>query len=197
MSNAGGMSTVTRYTDMLAGNTTWNPWEPTGAYDALSTVTLSTNTASITFAGIPQGYKHLQIRMLTRTNGSQPSWQSMRFNGSTTGYNNHILQGDGSSASAVYENLGDRINLAQTIGSTGTANAFGVCVLDILDYANTNKYKTTRNLEGWDANGSGAVILRSGLWQNTASINEITLGPQNFGGTNYVQFSQFTLYGVR
>jgi hypothetical protein len=34
------------------------PWSPEGAHDALATVTLSASAASITFAGIPSGYKH-------------------------------------------------------------------------------------------------------------------------------------------
>jgi hypothetical protein len=179
---------------MLAGNSVILP----GSYDAIGTVTVGAGGQStVSFTSIPGTYKHLQLRMLTRTNGSQPSWQSIRFNSSTTGYNNHTLEGNGSTASAGYENLVDRINLGQTIGSSGLANAFGLCIVDILDYANTNKNKTIRDLEGWDANGSGAVILRSGLWQNTSAITEITLGPQNFGGTIYSQYSSFALYGIK
>jgi hypothetical protein len=65
--------------------------------------------------------------------------------------------------------------------------------MDILDYANTNKFKTTRTLEGYDANGSGNVSLTSGLWQSTSAINSITITAV---GT-FNQYSQFALYGVK
>lgn len=63
MSNAGGMSTVTRYTDMLAGNSFWNPWSPSTDYDSIATTTVGAGgAASITFSSIPSTYQHLQIR---------------------------------------------------------------------------------------------------------------------------------------
>ena len=41
---------------------------PVGAYDALATVTVgSGGVSSITFAGIPTGYKHLQIRQIAKS----------------------------------------------------------------------------------------------------------------------------------
>lgn len=172
----------------------------TNSYESIATYTVgSGGSNTIEFTSIPSTYKHLQLRMMTRTTGaSMPSYQSLRFNTITTGYNNHTLEGNGSSASAGYENLVDRINFGQTVASTGTANSFGVCIIDILDYQNTNKYKTLRDLEGWDNNGSGAVIFRSGLWQNTAAISSIKVGPENFSGSvNYSQYSSFALYGIK
>jgi len=96
MSNAGGMSTITRYVDMLAGNTTWSPWEPAGAYDALATVTVgSTAVSDITFTGIPTGYKHLQIRGILLSSSGQNNL-SLRCNSDTAAnYSSHQLQGDG------------------------------------------------------------------------------------------------------
>jgi hypothetical protein len=190
MSNAGGMATVTRYTDMLAGNTTWNPWEPQGAYDALSTVTVpSGGVASITFAAIPQGYKHLQIRALHLTNNAA-SVSTMYFNGDTTNsnYRNHLLYSFGTSA------LGgnNAVPYAPVIQG-GTLSAPGAMILDILDYANTTKNKTTRDLVGYDANGSGGIALNSNLWMNTAAITSITFN----ANTTFQQHSQFTLYGVK
>ena len=180
MSNAGGMSTVTRYTDMLAGNTTWNPWEPQGAYDALSTVTVpSGGVASITFAGIPQGYKHLQVRM-SNTVGSV-----IRFNGDTgSNYRYHVLFGNGTSALA-----GSDPNAAYS-PADGT-NGRAVEILDILDYSNTNKNKTLRSAGGYNDTASAAVWLVSNLWVSTAAINSFSLTgtiPQN---------AKYTLYGVR
>jgi hypothetical protein len=181
MSNAGGMSTVTRYTDMLAGNTTWNPWEPDGAFDALSAITVPAGgVASITFAGIPNTYKHLQVRM-SNTVGA-----TIRFNGDTTGsnYRYHVLLGNGSSAAS-----GTDPNNAYSPADGTTGNT--VEILDILDYANTSKNKTLRSLGGFDANGSGVVWLTSNLWMSTAAINSLVITatiPQN---------AKFSLYGVK
>ena len=199
MSNAGGMATVTRYTDMLAGNTTWNPWEPQGAYDALSTVTVpSGGLASVTFAGIPSTYKHLQIRMIGRLNGAANNC-SLVFNGDTgSNYTQHQLFGSGSSAGAGGSAYGVP-SARPTFNMTGTneaSNIFGTGVMDILDYANTSKLKTVKLLTGSDYNGSGFIIMRSLLWNSTNAINSITFVPDS-PSTGFVQYTQFTLYGVR
>jgi hypothetical protein len=64
-----------------------------------------------------------------------------------------------------------------------------------LDYANTNKYKTTRSIGGNDNNGSGFVSLISGLWLSTSAISNIEIIPLN--GTLWTQYSHFALYGIK
>jgi hypothetical protein len=197
MSNAGGMSTVTRYTDMLAGNTVWNPWSPDGAYDALATVTLSATTASIEFAGIPSTYKHLQIRSISRESTGTISQQYLRFNGDTaTNYSIHTLTGNGASAGTAGSAGANQpyINCGIKTGSSDLANTFGVAVIDILDYADTTKNKTVRTLSGVDLNGSGYAWMSSGAWRNTSAITKIVLTAEV---ASFVQYSQFTLYGVK
>ena len=171
---------------MLAGNTVWNPWEPDGAFDSLATVTVpSGGLASITFAGIPNTYKHLQIRASVGASGEIQAF----VNGDTTAtnYYRHVLYGQGSSA------------LSDSSQSYGLYPAFlpslGSFVQDILDYGNTSKNKTTRSLWGYDANGSGYVGLYSGLWINTNAINSITYSV--VGGSNFPQHSRFSLYGIK
>lgn len=176
---------------MLAGNTVWNPWEPQGAYDALSTVTVGTAVSTITFAGIPTGYKHLQIRALGKATAS--AYLKTAFNGSATGYADHYIDGNGASATAGASTSATFITTFGAIANT-TANVFGVIIIDLLDYANTNKNKTMRALSGVDYNGSGNIDLSSGLWANTEAINQISF-TLNTG--NFAQHSQFTLYGVR
>jgi hypothetical protein len=165
----------------------------TGSYDALASVTVpSGGLSSVTFAGIPTGYSHLQIRGINGQTYSTTKEILISFNGDNgTNYTTHQLYGNGSSAGA-YSNTG----ITQTyVGqSVGTANYFGATVIDILDYANTNKNKTARMLWGWDANGSGQIFLSSGLWLNTSAITSITLA-QNSG--NMAQYSSFALYGVK
>jgi hypothetical protein len=187
MSNAGGMSTVTRYTDMLAGNTTWNPFIPAGAYESIATATLSSSAATVTFSSIPSTYKHLQIRVLARS-VSGADWISTNFNGDNAGtnYSRHLLQGNGSTVSASWGND----TLAVLIYDT--ANGFAGGVIDILDYADTNKFKTVRTLSGQDNNGTGAVQLNSFNWRNTAAIDTIRLS-----STNMAANSSFALYGIR
>ena len=196
MSNAGGFKSLTRYYDMLAGNTTWNPWEPQGAYDALATVTLSSTTASISFAGIPFGYKHLQLRVMNM-NASTSAAAVMRVgtggvvDTTAANYYAHRLSGNGATASAGAN--ADAPQFAWVTGNSAT-NIPSIAIIDILDYASISKYKTIRALSGVDNNGSGEVDLTSGLWKNTNAIDTIQFAP-NTG--SFGQYSSFALYGVK
>lgn len=174
-------------------------WAPSGAYDSIATVTVgSGGSSSITFSSIPSTYQHLQIRMIQRDNqASVADGARLRFNSDTgSNYAFHILRGDGSTAQA-YDGV-SQTNILLTFdlaGATAGANVFGAAVIDILDYANTNKNKTVRSLSGRDNNGDGGVALDSGLWQSTSAINSITIFPQN--GTSINQYSSFALYGIK
>ena len=172
----------------------------TGSYDALATVTVpSGGASSVDFSSIPSTYKHLQIRYIARDNrsGTNSDDIMIRFNNdsNTANYNSHRLIGNGSSASA------DRVTgfagalSAFVSASTSVSNAFGGGVTDILDYTNTNKYKTTKSLGGNDDNGGGFIELVSGLWLSTSATNQLTIYPLN--GTSFTQYSTFSLYGVR
>ena len=183
---------------MLAGNTTWNPWEPQGAYDALSTVTVpSGGVASVTFTGIPQGYKHLQVRILaaTTTAAGDGAYFNIRFNSdSGSNYSYHDLFGNGASVTA--SGLANQTAIyGQRISELNLTNIFGGVIMDILDYGSVNKNKTLRSLGGYDANGSGSIYEVSGAWYNSSTaINSITFTPD---ANSFAQYSQFTLYGVR
>lgn len=195
MSNAGGFKSLTRYYDMLAGNTTWNPWEPQGAFDALATVTVpSGGLSNITFAGIPAGYKHLQLRGIVKTtNTGAGSNMIIRANSDTSSnYTFHQLFADGASVGSNGSASTTFITANQAPGTT--ANMVGVTVIDILDYANTSKNKTFRTLGGWDLNGSGNIQMRSGAWLSTSAITSLTC---TIEGYNFGEYSQLALYGVK
>lgn len=200
MSNAGGFKSLTRYYDMLAGNTTWNPWSPQGAFDALATVTVpSGGAASVTFAGIPTGYKHLQIRAIARSTASNSNNASIKINGDTgSNYAQHQLYGDGSSVGAGggANQSASGVATFHFPNSSQLANTFGAGIMDILDYSSTTKYKVTRLLTGVDLNGSTSyLIMRSALWMNTAAVTDITFTPDS--SASFAQYSQFALYGVK
>jgi len=184
-----------KYNDFLAGNA---PYIPPNFY-SLATVSVGAGGSSaITFSSIPSGYKHLQIRALARTNRSAGvDIMSMRMNSDTgNNYADHLVYGDGSSAQTDRNSSYGKINIQRVASDNLNSGIFSPFVIDILDYANTNKNKTVRYLGGYDANGSGRSVFGSGLWLNTSAITTITLEGLEYS-SNYNQYSRFTLYGIR
>ena len=164
-----------------------------GAYASIATVTLGSATASVTFSSIPSTYTHLQIRAIFSPSVTG-AYTSLRFNSDTgANYTIHKLSGNGSAASAA--GYSSRTDTAFNDDSNGTTSIFGAVVCDILDYANTSKYKTQRSLYGVDLNGSGTMFLTSGLWQSTTAISTITIAATSSGLFN--QYSSFALYGIK
>jgi hypothetical protein len=168
-----------------------------GDYESIATVTVgSGGQSSISFTSIPSTYQHLQIRGIMRSaTASTDDDPLFRFNSDTgANYVRHQIFGSGSTAGASAA-TGQTSVQGQGAGDTAPANVFGANVVDILDYANTNKYKTVRTLAGTDQNGYGFIVLRSGLWLNTAAINSITI--ITLSGSNFKQYSSFALYGIK
>lgn len=194
MSNAGGFKSLTRYYDMLAGNTTWSPWSPVGAYDALATVEVpSAGAASVTFSGIPTGYKHLQIRCIARGTSTGTTITTTANGDTGSNYSRHYIYGDGSTVGAGGSASQTSMTVAYAASNSNLANTFTANIIDVLDYASTSKYKTFRSLTGLDINGAGGYIqMNSGLWQSTSAITSLT-----FTLTNFAQYSQFSLFGVK
>jgi hypothetical protein len=170
----------------------------TNSYESIATVTVSTPVSTITFSSIPSGFKHLQIRAICRTsNATTLDDTTMRFNSdSTTNYRTHQIRGDGASATAADLGAASYAAPFPVPGTSINASTFGVAVFDILDYTNTNKYKTVRSLTGADANGSGNIFLRSSLWLSTSAITQIDFQWQ-LGAYTAPQYSQFALYGIK
>jgi hypothetical protein len=200
LTNAGGFKTLTRYADMLAGNTTWNPYDPS-AYEPITAITIpSVGVASVTLNSIPQTYAHLQIRYISRTDvaGTGAGRGALRFNNDTAGnYTFHGLYGDGASAAAESSVGNTFLNVAEALFDGEPANTFAPAIVDVFDYTNTNKYKTTRSLFGYDSNGSGFIGFYSGLWSSTAAITSITLIARSTGTPLFKQYSSIALYGIK
>ena len=172
---------------------------PTGAFDALGSVTVgSGGLSSITFSAIPQTYTHLQITALVKTAfASTQDGLKVQLNGDTSSaYNYHYLGGNGSGSGYAGAGGSSATTFMQTVSIAGaTGGQYGVMVLDILDYGNINKNKVMRAIGGVDANGSGVVEMWSGLYMSQNAINSINLFSYN--GANISQFSNFSLYGIR
>lgn len=167
------------------------------SFESIATTTLSSNTATITLSSIPQTYTHLQLRILARTTRTAgPDILGLYMNGSTASdYADHLVYGDGASALVDRNTDYPQINVQRLATTNSGSNIFSGIVIDILDYANTNKFKTIRYLSGFDANGSGRVGLGSGLWRSTNAITSLNIF--SLYTENYTQYSQFALYGIK
>ena len=168
---------------------------PFGAYDALATVTVpSGGAASITFAGIPMGYKHLQVRLSlkgTLTNVGIDVFTSINGDTTSSNYSSHYLGGTGSGTFQGY-------NANRYFGAmpgTNSTSVFSGVVMDFLDYGSTTKNKTGRCIYGYDMNGSGYITMQSMAWLNTSAINSLTFASAT--GGNFQQYSTASLYGVK
>jgi hypothetical protein len=169
----------------------------TGAMFPLQVITIgSTPVSSVTFTNIPNTYTHLQLRCFIKTDSA--TWIPFSVNNDTQSQRaTHYIRGNGSSATA-----------GAGLGSSSEGNyamlmdvaQWGAAIIDVLDYANTNKNKTTRVLWGADNNGSGSVGMSSVLHttNGTTAVTSLKLDIAQYGGTaKFQQYSQFALYGVK
>jgi hypothetical protein len=163
------------------------------SFDSIATTTVGAGGSStVTFSSIPSTYTHLQIRMLlqTTTTGTGGNIVRISFNGNSM-TKTHYLYADGSGVSSGVGTAGDLCNIPKS----GNTSIFAGCIVDILDYTDTNKNKTIRSLGGYDANGSGELTMYSNLYAtNTNAITSITLTPS---ANNFSQYSSFALYGIK
>lgn len=177
----------------------------TNSFESIATYTATGNVSTISFTSIPSTFKHLQIRAIARTNRAVTYFTPMivQFNSDTTAgnyYAYHILVGD-TSAAASY--AGATTTTAggmagEVAGGSGTASTFAPSIIDVLDYQNTNKYKTVRSLSGNEGQSSAfdnEIRFGSTLWKSTSAISQIDLKVNS--GDSFVQYSHFALYGIK
>ena len=168
---------------MAAGNT----------YTPLATTTFASAATSYTFSSISSSYTSLIL--IVNNQMSAASGFKLRFNGDTaSNYSYHAVYGNGSTANAEQIAPVNVMLFGSSPAASATSGIFGPVVMDILDYANTDKYKTVRALSGGDQNGSGGVYFASNSWRNTAAITSISIFCSS---GNVAEFSQFALYGIK
>lgn len=172
------------------------------AYELIESVNLSVAAASLTFSNIPQNYKHLELRLVTKSSGTDAGVQNFTiyYNDiQTSNQASHLLYGNGSSVFSSNVINWD----SQYVGITSTSyasdfptGAFGSTIINVLDYSSTAKNKTTRTLTGvlGSGNSSVRVGLYSSLLESTNAINKIKISVPNI---SWVANSRFSLYGIK
>jgi len=167
--------------------------------EAIATIYLEADAASVTFSSIPATYEHLQLRIASRSSdtGTHSPDASIRFNGDTgANYSYHYMMGDGTVASANKSTGATSVFYGPTSGSYGASEAieYANSIVNIVDYLNTNKNTTLQFTTGV-VNGEQEVVrIGSGLWDDTSAVTQIDLLPTPY---DWSRGSVFTLYGLK
>jgi len=157
----------------------------------IETVDVATATTTVTFSNIPQTYTHLILKNSLRAT-SATSGGFINLNGSSSGYAEKILYGDGTTASGANISLAGFVWAHLTALSTSTADTFGSMELLIPNYTSSN-YKSICSNSFQENNGVASVIYSEvGIWSNTAAVTSIAIT----SGSSFAVNSSFSLYGV-
>lgn len=164
-------------------------------YVPLATTTLGSNAATVTFNSF-SGYTDLRIIIVPAVSNQLGSL-GIQFNSDTstssTNYSQTDLYGNGTSAGSSRTSNTYSIYPNYNLTETGTLGQT-ITTIDIMNYANTNTYKTLisrANSVGGTYQGTSALV---GLWRSSAAITSLTFWVS--GNYNYLTGSTFTLWGI-
>lgn len=167
----------------------------------ISSQTLGSATASVTFSSIPSGYTDLALRISARGSGNSVNiYHLVTYNGSATGYSDTLLYKDGTNATpqsqrgtggAWYSYAGIGLPLP---ASQSTANTFDNTEIYIPSYT-ASQYKPASVFGVQETNSTTQYMaVDASLWSNNSAITSITI---TCGDQNYVVGSSFYLYGLK
>lgn len=160
-------------------------------YTPIATQILTSNTASVNFAGIPQFYSHLIL--IIQAGAATAEDIGMRFNGdSTSSYSNFVFAGNGSSNSTGTEN--NATSLAITSNAYLRTSVENIIRVLIPNYTNS-QYKSIHVTAGAGNNVNGAMEWIGGQWRQYLPITNIQLFGKN-NGYNFLSGSTFSIYGL-
>lgn len=170
-----------------------------GAMTLISSQTLGSAAATVTFSSIPGTYSNLVLSYTARGDTAATSvGVALNFNGDTAadyneqvGFINNTFNSAGnSSGNTAFGPLG-------VPAATATSKYAGTNKVEIYNYANTTFFKNVLGLQTLFANttlGSGQFEESAGQWLSTAAISSISIKPTS---GNFIAGSTFQLYGLQ
>lgn len=159
---------------------------PTSTYVALATTTLSGTDSQIDFSSIPATYRDLIVVVTGELDSANTPDVALRLNADSSNYSQVYMRGNGSTTSsgtysAIY------LNSASTWSSGRRYNH----IVQIMDYAQTDKHKTVLARGNW---AGGDVNATASRWASTSAVNSVSVLVSGAG--NFAIGSTFSLYGI-
>jgi hypothetical protein len=163
-------------------------------YDVISTTTVGTAAATVTFSSIPATYTDLVLVCAARTTRAATSDNLVvRFNSDSTAiYSSSNLFGDVNGIGSARSSSDTSCFWSFIPSASQSSGRFGVAAMNILNYSNTTTFTTTISSSG---NYAAQLELTANLYRSTSAITTITM----LSGTasNIAVGSTFTLYGIK
>jgi hypothetical protein len=155
------------------------------AMTLISSQVLGSTAGNVTFNAIPQTYRDLRLVISGTTTTNAVDALVMRYNGDAgSNYSVVYATGDGSTASS-----GNQATTYLSAGVIGTSQS--ITNIDIMDYAQTDKHKTSigrGNTPGW-----GTRML-AGRWASTSAITSVQIFTE--ASLLFSTSTTFKLFGI-
>jgi hypothetical protein len=142
----------------------------------IQTQTLATAAAQIEFTSLPQDGTDLLLVSSLRSVSTEDG-VFVRFNGTSSGYSQRTLFGNGSAALTTLNPYGitSALFLATIPGTSWTSNTFHSARLYLPNYAGSTNKSTSLDGVGENNATLNYLDLGGGLWSNTAAITSILI----------------------
>ena len=165
----------------------------TGTYTLIQSITASGSVSDVEFTSIPSTYTDLVIVCQGRTaNAVSEQAITVYLNNDFSGIASFTeMRGDGSTATSSRLTAQSGFRVGYFAGASAASGIVGQCIFSVIDYSNTNTFKTTIARGG---TASSSTTASASLWRSTAAITRV--GMATFGAGNYVAGSTFRLYGI-
>jgi hypothetical protein len=155
-------------------------------YEPISTQTLGSAAATVTFSSISGSYTDLVVIVAGNKSGTGSSDITWQANGNTgTNYSQTAIYGAGSVAESDRGSNGT----SSRAGRIGTSQSLSV--LNFFNYSNTTTNKTCISKGNV---GDGLMIAQAGLFRSTSAITSLSFALAT--GDNFSTGCVFTLYGI-
>jgi hypothetical protein len=163
----------------------------------LEHLVLGSNVAAIDIQNISQGFEHLRIYFLSRTDHFGTTNLMLRLNNDTgNNYDYQHMQVLGTTVSGLTSAAASNILLGSIHAENAAANRWGVFTIDIPNYtSNQHKRVIATNSHIRDATTSNFLMIKiSAGWRNTDSIDRVTLSPLS---GNFLAGTVISIYGLQ
>jgi hypothetical protein len=181
-------------------NNFWDGRSAVGSMEAIASFEVTSATSAISFFNIPQNYTNLEVRIVGKATRATTSGSTIftTVNGDTgaTNYRGHYLvcdQTNVATSGTLSQDSGYYLFTGLAMGASAT-NQVTTNVMNIFDYANTNKYKTSRTIFGENNNTTGYTGIYDCLWMNTAAVSSLSFIILSY---TWAIGSKISLYGIK